>query len=293
MPTRPFLLFPKAASNDPRATQTPANPPKVGLPTAARQKERLEQKFRDIVAGFDGLQPTAVGFEPERVVVFETVADTVKEFATAAAKVEGLEWIGELDLGEQPTDADFGTPGDPAKRLPARLYAVMTSQQAIQKLLSLWGEWQADPKKEWNTKGLRGYGQFKDVFVHLKDVRRWGPLDRLQYTGVLTAWEENQQFVQDHPAIAQPPVRFEVELWCRTDPAARSRAYTHLKGLVADAGGYCVAQSAIPEISYHGVLAELPPAAVAHTLAAIQSQAYTDLLRCEEVMFFRPRAQSV
>ena len=292
MPAQPFLLFPKAVAPDRRAPQPPAYPPKVGLPSAARQKERLEQKFRDIVAGFDGLQSSAVGFEPELVVVFETVADTVEEFAKAAAKVPGLEWVGDLDLGEQPGDADFSFP-DATKQLPARLYAVMTSQEAIRKLLSLWGQWQSDPSASWSQKGLIGFGQFKDVFVHLKDIRRWGPLDRIQHTGVMAVWSENLQFTIDHPGVAQPPERFEVELWCRTDTAAQARAYNQLNGLVRVAGGKCVSQAVIPEISYHGVLAELPADAVAQTVAAIQSQAYTDLLRCEGVMFFRPRAQSV
>ncbi len=292
MPAQPFLLFPKASAPGSRAKQTPANPPKVGLPTAARQKERLEQKFQNIVAGFDGLQSSAVGFEPELVVVFETVADTVTEFAKAAAKVPGLEWVGDLDLGEQPGDADFGFP-DATKKLSARLYAVMTSQKAIQKLLSLWGQWQSDPSAGWNQEGLVGFGQFKDVFVHLKDIRRWGPLDRIQHTGVMAVWSENLQFAIDHPGVAQPPFRFEVELWCRTEPAAQARAYNQLNGLVRVAGGKCVSQAVIPEISYHGVLAELPADAVARTVAAVRSQAYTELLRCEGVMFFRPRAQSV
>jgi hypothetical protein len=174
MPTHPFLLFPKATQSDPRAKQTQANPPKVGLPSAARQKERLEQKFRDIVAGFDDVQKTAVGFEPERVVVFETIADTVTEFAKATGNVTGLEWVGELDLGELPGDADFRIPGKEAKGLSARLYAVMTNLQAIQQLISLWEEWQNDPKKKWTGKELKGYGQFKNVFLHLKDIRRWG-----------------------------------------------------------------------------------------------------------------------
>jgi hypothetical protein len=293
MATHPFLIFPKAAAPEPRAKQTQAVAPRAGLPSPSRQKERLEQKFKDIVSGFDGLQATAIGFEPELVVVFETVADTVSDFAKAAANVEGLEWVAEHDLGDQPGDEDFTVPGDAAKGLPARLYAVMTSQQAIHKLLSLWGEWQADPTKEWNKKGLRGYGEFKNVFIHLKDIRRWGPRDRLHHTGVLSAWEENQRFLADHPRVNHPAARFEVELWCRTDPTARSRAYGHLEALVRGAGGKCIAQAAVPEIAYHGVLAELPATAVAASLAAIESQAYTDLLRCEDVMFFRPRAQSV
>ncbi|MGL4419556.1 MAG: S8 family peptidase, partial [Gemmataceae bacterium] len=293
MPTHPFILFPKAAQPAKRASQHQAVPPPVSLPSPTRQKARLEQKFKDIVTGFDDLQSSATGFEPERVVVFETIADNVKDFAKAAAKVQGLEWVSELDLGKREQDDDFNIPTDPSKKLSARLYAVMTNQEAIKKLLSLWSDWQNAPERGWNRKGYVGFGPFKEVFLHLKDIRLWGPTDRLQHTGFLDAWEENQQFAREHPGIKQSPVRFEIELWCRTDPAARTRAFNQLNAIVRDAGGQCVTQAAIPEISYHGVLAELPAAVVAETIAAIQSEKFTDLLRCEEVMFFRPRAQSL
>jgi hypothetical protein len=269
--------------------------PKVQLPSSGRQKERLEKKFKDVVEAFDDMKPDVEGFEPERVIVFETVADSVTEFAKAAAKVEGLEWVGDLDLGDEAGNEDFhvAEEGDEAKPLTARLYAVMSNQKAIQELLSLWEKWQADPDKEWTTKGYRGFGPFKNVFQHLKDIRRWGPTDRLQGTGVLAAWQEEQQFAADHPNIQHPPVRFEVELWYRGNDAARAKAFTHLNALVTKVGGQCITQGAIGEIYYHGVLAELPAPVVGQTLAAIQSQTYTDLLRCDDVMFFRPRAQAL
>ena len=293
MATHPFLLFPKAAAPEKRANLSPGFGAKVSVPSAARQKERLEQKFQEIAAGFDDLQPTADGFEPERVVVFETKADTVTDFARAVSKVEGLDWVGDLDLGDVPPDSDFQVVGEDQTPLPARVYAVMTNQKAIQDLLSLWDKWQAEPTKQWTTTGYKGFGPFKDVFRHLNDIRRWGPKDRLEHTGVLAAWEENRRFAAEHPGTVQPPVRFEVELWCRSDPAARQRAYASLSDKVVAAGGSCISQAAIPGILYHGVLAEMPAANVSATLTAIHPETYTDLIRCEEVMFFRPRAQSV
>lgn len=291
MPPQPFLLFPAAAAAENRAGLGSAPMPPVQLPSAGRQKERLEKKFKDVVQAFDDMKPDVEGFEPERVIVFETVADTVTEFAKAAAKVEGLEWVGDLDLGEQAGDDDFhvAEEGKEAQPLAARLYAVMSNQKAAQTLLSLWSDWLKEPDK----KATRGFGPFKDVFTHLKDIRRWGPIDRLEGTGVLAAWKEDQQFAADHPGMQHPAVRFEVELWYRGSDAARTKAFTHLNALVTKAGGQCIAQSAIGEIYYHGVLAELPAAVVGETLAAIQSQTYTDLLRCDDVMFFRPRAQTL
>lgn len=290
MPTQPFLLFPTASAAD-RPSRRPLVQPKVQLPSAERQKERLEQKFKDIVAAFDDMKSEVDGFEPERVIVFETIADTVEEFAKAAANVEGLEWVGELDLGDQAGDDDFHVDkeGSETKPLDARLYAVMSNQKAAQSLLSLWNNWQTEP----NKRVAAGFGPFKNVFQHLKDIRRWGPMDRLEGTGVLAAWKEDQQFAADHPVVNQQPVRFEVELWYRGDEATRIKAYSQLNTVVTKAGGKCIAQQAIGEIYYHGVLAELPALAIAQTLAAIHSLEYTELLRCNEVMFFRPRAQAL
>lgn len=291
MPPKPFLLFPKSAAPVKRAGLLPAHPPKVQLPSAGRQKERLEQKFKDIVGAFEDMQPDAEGFEPERVIVFVTVADTVEEFAKAAANVEGLEWVADLDLGDQAGDDDFRVAQEDKKGQPlaGRLYAVMSNQKAAQRLLSLWYEWQKEPDK----KATLGFGPFKTVFTHLKDIRRWGPLDRLEGTGVLAAWHDDQSFAADNPGYKAPAVRFEIELWYRGDALARTRAYRHLNTLLTKAGGRCVADRAIGEIYYHGVLAELPAAAVAQTVVSIQSQQYTELLRCDEVMFFRPRAQAL
>ncbi|MEZ6142673.1 MAG: S8 family peptidase [Zavarzinella sp.] len=248
----------------------------------------MEQKFNEIVSAFDDMKPDVEGFEPELVIVFETIADDIKEFSKAAANVEGLEWVGELDLGDQASDNDFhiDKEGSEDKPLTARLYAVMSNQKAAQSLLSLWNNWLLEPDKT----AARGLGPFKNIFQHLKDIRRWGPLDRLTGTGVLEDWRANLQFDAE---TNQPPVRFEVELWYRDVDATRTNAYTHLEDIIKNAGGRCIAQSAIRDICYHGVLAELPADAVADTLSAIQSQEYTELLRCKDVMFFRPCSQSL
>ncbi|MBN9021210.1 MAG: hypothetical protein J0H08_03770 [Rhizobiales bacterium] len=291
MPPQPFLLFPKSATTAKRGDLPLAFPPKVQIPSAGRQKERLEQKFKDVVAAFDDIKTDAEGFEPERVIVFETRADKVTEFAKAAAKVEGLEWVGELDLGDLPGDADFRVV-DPDKQhqlLTARLYAVMGNQKGAQNLLSLWNNWQKEPDK----RAASGFGPFKDVFAHLKEIRRWSPRDRLEGTGLLADWEAQQQWAAARPGMKLPPVRFEVELWYRADIAGQSKAYNQLNAIVTRAQGRCITSCTIGEIFYHGVLAELPAAAVSQTLAAIQVEQFTELLRCEAVMFFRPRAQAL
>ena len=83
-----------------------------------------------------------------------------------------------------------------------------------------------------------------------------------------------------------------MELWCRGDEARRRIAYETLSNHIASALGRSMSQAFVPQILYHGVLVELPAARVRETMAAILDETYMQLLRCEDVMFFRPQAQS-
>ena len=251
------------------------------MPTAAQQQARLDAKFRTIANSFQSVQATAQGMEPEQVIVLETIGASVAGLAAAAAHVEGLEWLAEMDLEDVEPMGGFADAEDPAKRLSCRLYAVMSNQQAMTQLLSLWQEWINDPAKT----ATRHFGPFKAIFVHLRDIRRWSVEDRLEQTGVVEYW-------RDRLAYEQATVRFEVELWCRDDEAVRQRAYANLSALIQQAGGRCIAQAAIPEITYHGVLAEMASQSLRATIDGIVSKEYSQLLRCEDIMFFRPFGQS-
>jgi hypothetical protein len=119
-------------------------------------------------------------------------------------------------------------------------------------------------------------------------VRRWGAKDRLAETKVVEYWKEGLEFANEGQSI-----RFEVELWCRGDEGRRKQAFAHLRKLVTSAGGQCITESVITPILYHGVLVDLPYAKVRETVDSILSESYSQLLRCEDVMLFRPLAQSI
>ena len=219
--------------------------------------------------------------EPEQVIVLETVG-AVKDVAKAASKIPGLEWLTELDLEEGDAGDGFKDTKDPTKKLPRRLYAVMSNQQAIDRLIGLWKNWHTKP----NERAKPKFGPFKNVFVYLKDVRRWSVKDRIVETRVVEYWEEALEYEKGN-------IRFEVELWCRADPARRKAAYESLRRIIIAAGGQCISDALIREILYYGVLAELPALKVKETIKTITDESYTSLLRCEDVMFFRPHAQSI
>ena len=266
MAQRPLLIFPQPVLKD-RGRATGGGG-KIVRPTAGQQKARLDAKLQHIATSFQHIQPTVQGIEPEQVIVLETIGETVDGLAKAAAKVPGLEWLAELDLEDADPQSGFQDAKDPAKKLSCRLYAVMSNQQGMNQLLSLWNDWITHPQKI----AARGFGPFKDVFVHLKDVRRWSPQDRMEQTGVLQYWQENLQYRQD-------PIKFEVELWCRGKAEIRQRAYGSLQTLVGAAGGRCICDAQLPEIAYHGVLAELPPESLQETIDRVLANDYSDLLR--------------
>jgi hypothetical protein len=144
----------------------------------------------------------------------------------------------------------------------------------------LWDQWVQHPEQ----RATRCFGPFKDVFKHLRDVRLWGPQDRLLDTGVLAYWRENLKLQVD-------PVRFQAELWCRRSDGARAEAFRRFDALVRELGGQCVRERAIPEIMYHGVLVDIPRTRAEEAVTHITDGTYTELLRCGEVMLFRPSAQ--
>lgn len=62
---------------------------------------------------------------------------------------------------------------------------MLTNQQALSEILSLWNHFQKDPKYKFPT-GMAG---FRNVLQTLKDIHLWGVNERLEETGILEAWK--------------------------------------------------------------------------------------------------------
>ena len=156
MAQRPLLIFPRPVDDTRR--RPPGGGGSIHRPSPAEQKERLDSKFRNIAESFQLIQTTVQGIEPEQVIVLETVGDAVEGLAIATAKVPGLEWLAEMDLDDVAPIGGFQDAKDPDKKLTCRLYAVMSNQRAMQRLLSLWDQWCATPDKT----GARGFGALQE-----------------------------------------------------------------------------------------------------------------------------------
>ncbi|MHC5053600.1 MAG: S8 family peptidase [Planctomycetota bacterium] len=229
----------------------------------------------------------ADGLVPEQVVVLETRGDPI-EFVRAVDRIDGIDWLADLALPELEADDDFYISDREDQRtdkpIEGHLYLSMSTQAGIDQLLRLWDEYKRDGDAAEFPYGLT---PIRTLFGQLKDVRRWGPEDRICETG----------FVEDLKARLQDqrtPIRFEAELWFRESSRKRDQAYSAFSRAVGQSGGRCVKQAAIDEIRYHGALAELPVRSVRRLLQdvdSITSLPETHLLRVEQVFFYRPVGQ--
>jgi hypothetical protein len=238
-------------------------------------QEALEERRVEILQG-------AAGVDPEQVIVFETIG-SVEEFAKAVSKIEGLEWMGEMDIDEIEPDEDFYNEEHEDRDLTGRLYLVMSNQRALQEMLRLWKRIKEDEGLNFRSGEYRGLSKFKEVFLHLKDIRRWGIQDRLDETHVIEYWEDSLQ------AFPDQPVKFEIELWHRRTLEARASSLEEVRNLITAKGGRVISQCTIGEIAYNAVLAELPP----QEISAILENHNTELVKSDSVMFFRPTGQMV
>ena len=284
MPTRPLLLFPRARVVPPPPGRS--FPRKsYHFPGAAGQQKRinaqlvaLENYFQNEQAQLTG---NALGIEPESVLVIETIG-SIEEFKKAVERA-GLEFLGEWDVDDIEPDDEFYEPNKvdqkTDKKLSGRVFLTMTSQQGLDKVLSLWNTWKA------NQTFPLGQTKWRDVFKQLKTIRRWDMQDRIQETGLLEIWKED---LQDSTITAFP---CHIELWYRQNDQKRQQAEGIVRNLIAETGGLLTASPLhIPEIHLHALKAELSRTAVEALLGNMQEHGIS-LFKNNNVMFYRPTGQ--
>jgi hypothetical protein len=290
MTQRPLLFFPKAGD----ATRTKKKPNffggKLHYPSTERQGERLSPRFETLSnvlnAQIATIQQSTVGIDPEQVLVFEII-DSVEGFAKAVSKIKGFDWLGEFEIEDIPQGDDFYSLNKSGERtdnhLNGRLFLVCTNAKAMNQLLSLWRLWINDSNFDCRRGENYGKGKFKEVFKLLKNIRKWDIQDRFEESNILRIWEEDLQITPDRV------VRFEIELWYRSNEAKRRQSYSSVAQLISDSGGRVITSCVVPDICYHVILAELP----ASEIRNIISNRNTELVKCENIMFFRTSGQVV
>ncbi len=287
MPELPFLLLPKPIETKRARAPGGSDPDREPLrtPSAQSQAKRLDGKFKAITTSLRALQPTVEGMEPEQVLVFETLGTSVEGVAKAAIKIPGLEWLAELDLDDLAPVAGFVDPNDPSQDLKHRLYALMSNQQAMDDLLRFWQEWKKNPNVDARKKPWHGFGPFKNLFMHLLDLRRWNTTDRIEASGFRQALEEDID-------NDERDLTFEVELWYRSGASRRSLGSQEVRNLASDAGGTVLSEYILGEIHYHGLLVHMPKDSAKRFRDAVRNNPATKILACEAVMYFRLHGQA-
>lgn len=280
---RPLLAFPPPQDGPipPRDTKPPFRP--VRRPSAARQGARLTPQFQTLRGALEQERAQLVDSttvpDPELVAVFD-LAGTMETFLSAAARIDGLEFLSDFQADRVDADDDFfyeaeGEPADDA--VPQSLYMVMTNAQAVAELLRLFELWQPDQ----SVKFPWGLGALKQVFGLLRSIRRWGPEDRVRETGLLDQWAEDVEV-----AGAQGVSRVEIELWHRQDGATRRAAQDEVTSIIEGLGGNVVTSAHLPHIAYHGILADIPISSVQQVLD--EGLSAVDLLTTERIMLVSP-----
>lgn len=247
----------------------------VRLPTRAAQGQRLRQRFTELDDAFSeqaALTRSVGASEPQLVVVFEAIDE--REDLSAAARRAGLEILTET---EREFDPDPNFPRKTVNQdLPVggSLHAVCVNEQAKANVLRQWRRWQQTGRVD------HGYGSLKVLFAHLKDVRPWGPTDRVRLSDVAEALEG--MLPGEHPV--------ELELWYRQSEEARRQAEAEVTALVTQGDGRVISVARVAEVGYHGMKCVIP-------LDLLQRLAGGDydavaVVKSSAVMYLRVTAQS-
>ena len=251
-------------------------------PSYQRQVDRLNDNVRqlydEIQAKVEMLQESTQGIDPEFVLVFEVIG-SVNSFMSAAQKA-GMDWLGEYDEESIEADEDFYELDDKGKikqgaMLPRKMYLTLTNQRSMNRMLSLWEKFQNGAEFEKGTTG------FRDVFKWLKTIRRWNVEDRFDFSNLPSIWESQLE-------CGEQNVKFEIELWYRTNETKRKDAERSITQIIEETHGRVVKRVLIPDIAYHALIVECP----ALEIRRILDTRNTKLVQSEQVMFFHATGQS-
>ena len=239
---------------------------------------RIDARFGDVAAAFGEqvqLAESIHAADPQLVLVFEALDEQI-DLSGVAAQL-GIEILVEAEDGIEPTDEfQLGSEKPRKPFITSCLHAVCTNQASFDELLRLWRAWNS-------TVGLpRGYAALRDLFTHLKDVRPWGPQDRLASID----WAEYFE-----GRIDDRPHSVEIELWYRRSPAMRTQSQQEVATLIQQAGGTVTSAVVIDQIGYHGLKCIVPTQAL-RDLSTGNHDAVR-LVRSTHVMYLRVAGQAL
>ena len=156
-----------------------------------------------------------------------------------------------------------------------RLYLAMPDVTALKQLLSLWKRWQKGEELPY------GFKSWRKIFESLRDIRPWGPDDRLS-DETITYWREETENLPNEMC------RIEVELWFRDGKETRLAAFRKVSKIVADIGGEIINHAVLEDICYEAALIDVPAAEVLR----LANREEVHLVLCDDIMFLRPQSST-
>lgn len=239
----------------------------------ARVDSRLTEALEEMQTQVD-LSTSINAADPQLVLVMEAVEDRID--LVAAAQRLGLEVLVEVDSAMYPDDEyslSSARPKDPT--VHTSLHAVCANQTAFNRLQSAWNTWK-------RTKQVPGNAPLRDFFTHLRDIRPWGPQDRLKLIG-------SGEYLDGLLSDQQHPI--EIELWFRASATSRQRAQDEVSRLVNSEGGAVVSVASIPEVGYHGMSCMVSTELLRRLAGGEAEQ--VQLIKSSNIMYLRVTGQVV
>jgi hypothetical protein len=160
--------------------------------------------------------------------------------------------------------------GDDPNESPV-VYLLIPDLAALRQMLSMWKDWLR------GTKPKHGLTAFRDVFDTLKNLRPWGPQDRVL--------EEDRKDIAIE--LEQTgAIRIEVELVFRFSNGVAQAAEDTVSAFVAGVGGSIISRSRINDIAYHALLVELP----AEAAQGLLDRTASSIAGLDPIMHIRPQS---
>lgn len=214
--------------------------------------------------------PSAIA--PERVLVFEVYGD-VREFQKFCEKL-GFDWFFDVEE-ELNLVGGFEVKGKRKKDFAAgHLYMAMPSRESLEGLLSLWRQYQSGDDIPHSS------APWWQIFDHLKDLRPWGPQDRVRP-------EDEERWADLLEGDPDERIRVEAEIWFHRDPLKRKAATDAVAAHLRELEASIVDRAEITEVAYRAVLFDVPRCHLRGLLDMPQDVA---LLRIDDIQFVRPQS---
>lgn len=176
--------------------------------------------------------------------------------------MSGLEFIDQEELESDEHDSE-----------PV-IYLLVPDALALGNIVSLWQRWNRGESLR------KGFTPWRNVFATLRDIRPWGPQDRIQATerGIIAA--EIAAMEDDEK------IRLEIELVFRLVDERANETESVLSAAIVSRGGRIISRCRITDIGYHAILVELPVSSVRNII----EMSPESIAGLDPVMHIRPQS---